>query len=169
MDRTTIGLAGEFFVMGELLRRGYRASLTFGNTKTIDIHVSNDTGKTLRFQVKTKSAKPTRTGHSKWTIGSKSWQVDRGEQQRLFYVFVLLPPGGMPPKYYIARAEDVVSQTKDDFFRREREIKSGKREYRGNIKTEQERLAFPMKDFNSERFVNDGFRFLGWDELFDLM
>ncbi len=54
--RNTSGLAGEFFVLAELLKRGYQASFTLGNAKTVDIFSSDHkTGKTVRIQVKTNS------------------------------------------------------------------------------------------------------------------
>jgi hypothetical protein len=36
------GLAGEYFVAGELTRRGYIVTLTLRNTKAFDILVSNE-------------------------------------------------------------------------------------------------------------------------------
>ncbi|GLW61739.1 hypothetical protein Hthe01_20880 [Hydrogenophilus thermoluteolus] len=36
-DGQVTGLAGEFFVAGELLKRGLQTSITFGNAKAIDI------------------------------------------------------------------------------------------------------------------------------------
>jgi hypothetical protein len=48
------GVAGEYFVAGELSRRGYIATLTLKNTKEIDILASNtDARKSIGIQVKT--------------------------------------------------------------------------------------------------------------------
>jgi hypothetical protein len=41
MDNTQIGLAGEFYVLAQLVQRGLVASLTLANTKGVDILVSN--------------------------------------------------------------------------------------------------------------------------------
>jgi hypothetical protein len=38
--KNTTHLAGEFLVAGELSRREYPVSITFGNAKTIDIYIT---------------------------------------------------------------------------------------------------------------------------------
>ena len=84
------GVAGEYFVAAELSRRGYVASITLRNTRSIDILASNeDATRSVGIQVKTsKSRKAT------WMLTKKA-ETLVGEN--LFYVFVRLPPGGMPP------------------------------------------------------------------------
>ena len=53
-DGQKSGLAGEFFVAAELLKRGHQVSLTFGNAKAIDLFVHNEVlGHTFNVQVKT--------------------------------------------------------------------------------------------------------------------
>jgi hypothetical protein len=53
IDKQKSGLAGEFFVAAELLKRNYQVSVTFGNAKAIDLLVYNDkTDKTFTVQVK---------------------------------------------------------------------------------------------------------------------
>jgi len=47
------GIAGEYFVAGELSRRGYIASITLRNTASIDILASNGE-RTVNIQVKTR-------------------------------------------------------------------------------------------------------------------
>jgi len=37
-SKNTTHLAGEFLVAGELARRGYPVSITFGNAKSVDIY-----------------------------------------------------------------------------------------------------------------------------------
>src|SRR5688572_22585272 len=51
-DGQKSGLAGEFFVAAELLRRGLQTSLTLGNAKSIDIFAINDRGTRFTIQVK---------------------------------------------------------------------------------------------------------------------
>jgi len=52
-DGQVTGLAGEFFVAAELLKRGLQTSVTFGNAKGIDLFAHNpSTGKTFTVQVK---------------------------------------------------------------------------------------------------------------------
>jgi len=52
MKDQNIGLMGEFRVASELIRRGYNASITFGNAKATDIIVLNKSTY-LRIEVKT--------------------------------------------------------------------------------------------------------------------
>lgn len=52
------GNAGEYFVMGELLRRGYDAQLADRNTKGYDILVGRPEKPLRRIQVKTVRAPP---------------------------------------------------------------------------------------------------------------
>jgi hypothetical protein len=53
VDGQVTGLAGEFFVAGELLKRGLQTSITFGNAKAIDIFAHSErSGVTYTVQVK---------------------------------------------------------------------------------------------------------------------
>ena len=61
------GIAGEYFVAGELSRRGYIASITLRNTANIDILASNGE-KTTNIQVKTKCIERSKV----WDLGNKS-------------------------------------------------------------------------------------------------
>ena len=51
MDKLHTGLAAEFFVAGELARRGYNVTITFGNTKSIDLLIEKN-GRQRMLQVK---------------------------------------------------------------------------------------------------------------------
>ena len=53
MDKHLIGLAGEMRVCAELLKKGYSASITYGNAKATDIIVTGAEGRYLRVEVKT--------------------------------------------------------------------------------------------------------------------
>jgi hypothetical protein len=53
-DKTFRGNASQFFVAGELCRRGYSAVVTLGNTPNVDILCSNKAGtRFVHIQVKT--------------------------------------------------------------------------------------------------------------------
>lgn len=59
-----IGLAGEYRVLSELLKKGYYASLTMGNAKATDIIVFNERNSYIRVEVKTsKNGKNFVTGY----------------------------------------------------------------------------------------------------------
>jgi len=54
MDKSARGNASQFFVAGQLCRRGYSAVVTLGNTPNTDILCSNVEGtKFIHIQVKT--------------------------------------------------------------------------------------------------------------------
>lgn len=58
VDGQVTGLAGEFFVAGELLKRNLQTSITFGNAKAIDIFTySEESGITYTVQVKSLRSK----------------------------------------------------------------------------------------------------------------
>ncbi|MEI6950271.1 group I intron-associated PD-(D/E)XK endonuclease [Paraflavisolibacter sp. H34] len=51
LEKTQTGIASELYAAGELCRRGYNVTLTFGNTKAIDLLVQKDQ-LVLKVQVK---------------------------------------------------------------------------------------------------------------------
>jgi hypothetical protein len=73
MDKTLIGLAGEMRVASELLKKGFQATITFGNAKATDIIVFGENKEFLRVEVKTsKNQKKFVTGYfPKYTDESK--------------------------------------------------------------------------------------------------
>lgn len=88
------GVAGEYFVAGELSRRGYIASITLRNTRGVDILVAGrDAARSAGIQVKTNQ------GSSKgWVLNRKAETL---EEEGLFYVFVNLNGPGGSPSYHI--------------------------------------------------------------------
>lgn len=90
IDGQVTGLAGEFFVAAELLKRGFQTSVTFGNAKAIDLFAHCPrSGRTFTVQVKALRKvnyfpiKPT--------------NVD----SRHMYVFVILNLPDVAVQYYI--------------------------------------------------------------------
>jgi len=83
------GVAGEYFVAGELSRRGYIASITLRNSKGVDILATNETAsKSVGIQVKTNQ------GHLKfWVLHRKA---EKYYSKNLFYILVNLNDGGIP-------------------------------------------------------------------------
>jgi hypothetical protein len=87
------GVAGEYFVAGELSRLGYIASITLRNTRGIDILVTNaDASKSAGIQVKTNQGK-----QKKWVLRGKAESL---YSKSLFYVFVNLN-GLDQPTYHV--------------------------------------------------------------------
>ena len=103
-----IGVAGEYFVMAELKRRGYVASPTSKNTKAIDLLVSDKNGKQLAaIQVKTCD----NPKQQKWKM-SKS--VEQNDAANLYYVFVNMN-GGAEPSYYVVPSRYVAYRVWQDY------------------------------------------------------
>ena len=88
------GIAGEFFVAGELSKRGWIATLTAKNTPDVDVLASRPIGDThARIQVKTRTpayAYAHRVGKKLNLVG-----------ERDFLVLVDLGHEGEPPRYWI--------------------------------------------------------------------
>ena len=88
------GVAGEYFVAGELTRRGLIASITLRNTRGVDILVAGqDATRSAGIQVKTNQ------GSSKgWMLTKKAEKL---ENEGLFYAFVNLNGLESEPTYHI--------------------------------------------------------------------
>ncbi len=90
------GNAGEYFVMGELLRRGYDAQLADRNTKGYDLLVGRASDPVLRkVQVKTVRSPP-------WYVRTDSFT---GDLARQITVYVLIGPetAEKPIRYFIVK------------------------------------------------------------------
>jgi hypothetical protein len=97
------GNAGEYFVMGELLRRGYDAQLADRNTKAYDILVGRAENAELRkVQVKTVRTQP-------WYVKQSSFEDDLLEQVTI-YVPIGAEQGNTPVRYFMAKNRDLVGQ-----------------------------------------------------------
>jgi len=88
LERTLVGVAGEYFVAAELSLRGFIASVTLRNTRGVDIIASrSDASSSVSLQIKSNS-----DGSAAWMLSKKSegfWSKQH------FYVFVLLKMLGL--------------------------------------------------------------------------
>ena len=57
-----IQMADEFYVLAQLFMKGYIASLTFGNAKSVDILATTNTGHDFKVEVKTMQEEITEEG-----------------------------------------------------------------------------------------------------------
>lgn len=97
------GNAGEYFVMGELLRRGYDAQLADRNTKDYDILVGQSSDSALRkVQVKSVRAQP-------WYVSKAMFT---GESRDHVTIFVLLGAEAArnPVRYFVVKNHEVANQ-----------------------------------------------------------
>ena len=93
-------LAGEYFVAGELYRRGYNVGMTIGNAKAIDMFAEKK-DHIIAIQVKTVLSR--KSGN--WTIGKKD------VKKNVVYIFVNLN-NTEAPEYYICRSREVKEKIK---------------------------------------------------------
>ena len=94
------GNAGEYFVMGELLRRGFDAQLADRNTKGYDLLVGRSDEASLRkVQVKTVRVQP-------WYVSGSDFEDDRLDR---ITVYVLLGSQDCktPVRFFIAKNRDL--------------------------------------------------------------
>ncbi len=100
------GIAGEYFVAGELSRRGYMASITLRNNDSIDIHASDLANhKIFAIQVKTNQNSVRR-----WPLSQKAENL---HSDNMFYIFVAFKKIDERPEYFIVPSKDVAEQVKD--------------------------------------------------------
>lgn len=98
-DSQISGLAGEFFVAAELLKREIQTSVTFGNAKAVDLFAHNSkTGRSFTVQVKTLR-----------TNNFYPISPDRINRAHV-YVFVLLNKPGQPVQYFIVPGSTLVDE-----------------------------------------------------------
>lgn len=106
-DLISIGNAGEYFVAGELERRGFTVGVPMSNVKDYDIlAIHRDTGKKIAVQVKT-----TGNGDKKWLLSKKAEELTDSDT---FYVFVVLD-GLAAPQYHIVSAPILAAIVKKDY------------------------------------------------------
>lgn len=113
MDKNEIGIAGEFFVLAQLARQGYIATLTLGHAKGIDILVSDSRFKKLyRVEVKTTQQGPhyeRRFGKNKFYGWPMSLKHESIRDDNLLYCFVCLGDINEMPKFFIVPSKDVAT------------------------------------------------------------
>lgn len=103
-DGQVTGLAGEFFVAGELLKRGLQTSITFGNAKAIDIFAHSDrSGVTYTVQVKALRQK-------------NFFPINRAViEPHHVYVFVILNKPGDAVDYFIVKGSTLLADADGAF------------------------------------------------------
>lgn len=97
------GLSGEYFVAGELLRRGFNVAITMGNAKAIDL-IAEKNGKTFPIQVK--------SIYKKKNVG---WPILKSKiKQKHFYVFVNLNGDKLThPEFFICTSTEAKRKIKE--------------------------------------------------------
>lgn len=101
MNNINIGNAGEYFVAGELERRGFTVGVPMSNVKDYDLLCANREGKQFAIQVKT-----TADGRNKWMLAQKNENII---SDNVYYVFVHLHQLDNPT-YFVVPSK-VVAET----------------------------------------------------------
>jgi len=97
LHKTQTGIACEYFVAGELSRRGYNVTLTSGNTKAIDLLIEKNK-KLIPIQVKGIQ----RIKSICWNISEESIRED------IIYVLVNLNADSYnQPEYFVLTSEEM--------------------------------------------------------------
>jgi hypothetical protein len=101
-SKNTSHLAGEFLVAGELSRRGYPVSITFGNAKSVDIYADTRVG-TIKVDAKAGRTK------GNWPVAESSVNED------VYYIFVYLQTqnrikNSVAPEYFVVSGKDILSK-----------------------------------------------------------
>jgi hypothetical protein len=96
------GNAGEYFVMGELLRRGFDAQLADRNTQGYDVLVGAAAELTLqKVQIKTVRNQP-------WYVTLSHFEGEFLDRITI-YVLLGLPDSRKPVRFFIARNRDLAA------------------------------------------------------------
>ena len=103
LHKTNTGIASEFFVAGELARRGFNVTLTLGNTKAIDLLIEKD-GKLIPVQVKGIQ----RTKSICWNVN-----LEKLMNPSIIFVLVNLHADNLQqPEYFVLTTAEVKAQFK---------------------------------------------------------
>lgn len=140
------GVSGEYFVAGELSRRGYIASVTLRNTRGMDVIATNsDASRSVGISVKTN-----KTNKKDWMVNEKA-ESEGFQSDSLFYVFVNLNGVGANPSFHIVPSK-IVAET----------VYKSHRDWLSQTKKSGE----PRKDSSMRRFKDSDNHYLDrWDLL----
>jgi hypothetical protein len=104
LEKTQTGIASEFYAAGELGRLGYNVTLTFGNTKAIDLLVEKD-NKVYKIQVK-----------GIQTSKSLCWNLNKTKvSEDTYFVLINLhvDQPKVKPEFFILTGKEALSLFKD--------------------------------------------------------
>ena len=117
MDSTQVGLAGEFYVLAQLVQHNLVATFTLANTKGVDILVANpELNRLFKIEVKTTNRGPryeslfARDPCYCWPMSAKH---ERLSDTNLFYCFVVLRECTQLPKFFIVPSRYVAMYVRE--------------------------------------------------------
>jgi hypothetical protein len=104
LEKNQTGIASEFYAAGELSRLGYNVTITFGNTKSIDLLIQKDTE---IFKVQVKGIQTTK---------SICWNLDKTKVTRdIYYILINLHVDRpeMKPDFFVLTGNEALFLFKD--------------------------------------------------------
>lgn len=104
LERSQTGIASEFYVAGELSRRGYDVTVTFGNTKAIDLIIHRGTN---LFKVQVKGIQ---------TNASICWNIDKTKiTPDVYFVLINLhvDKPKLKPEFFVMTGSEALTVFKD--------------------------------------------------------
>ena len=104
LEKSQSGIAGEFYVAGELSRFGYNVTVTFGNTKSVDLLIQKDQAV---YAIQVKSIQATR---------SICWNIDKTKVfPDHYYVLVNLHVDhpNWKPEFFVLKGSETLTLFKD--------------------------------------------------------
>ena len=116
-NKNQIALAGEYATLSQLALHEFDASMTLGNTKSIDILINKPgTNKFIRMEVKTTTQKKEKYSGDfgkvyEWTMNAKHEEI---RDNYLFYCFVKLADDYKNHKFFIVPAKIVAQYVKKE-------------------------------------------------------
>ena len=148
------GIAGEYFVAGELSRRGYIASITLRNTAHIDLLASNGE-KTINIQVKTRCIERA----DSWDLGSKPLK-HKEVKNNIFCVLVEIhsDPNNKEIGYYIIPKKELYKKVETNF---QENIKIPRRDGRPRTTNRRRLIIENYPEFQTIKYRDN------WDMLFN--
>jgi hypothetical protein len=168
-NTNNIGLAGEFAVLSALNLHRWNASLTLGNTKSVDIIAyRDDNPKTVKIEVKTSSSSGKFT-NSKIFGKTISWRMDQKHEkllnEDLFYCFVRWnkdvkksfdPKESVFPVFYIVPSKVVAKyiKTEHELWRKEKKKKSNFTLKMRNFRLGDESGKYKIETHKAEKYEN---------------
>jgi hypothetical protein len=117
MDNTQVGLAGEFYVLAQLVQHDLVATLTLANTKGVDILVANpELNRLFKIEVKTTVNSP-RNGSIFANEPCYCWPMSAKHERvidaNLFYCFVVLRGCTQLPRFFIVPSRYVATYVRE--------------------------------------------------------
>lgn len=119
ISSNSVSLAGEFAVLSQLSLRGYDANMTLGNTKSVDILVSDPRTNEL-YQLEVKTALVPRETDSRsrlfgviagqWLMGAKHETIERAN---LWYCFVRIQQQTKVTRFFVVPSKVVAQYIRD--------------------------------------------------------